>query len=101
MPPIKASEVTGKKRTQIPEEVFDAFNELIVENMHGKSSTFTQKKVVALILEKSILSRDVIFNKNYLDVEDIYRAEGWLVEYDSPGYCENYDATYTFRKRSL
>ena len=35
----------------------------------------------------------------WLDVEGIYRKAGWDVEYDSPGYCEDYPATFKFRKK--
>jgi hypothetical protein len=31
-----------------------------------------------------------------LDIEPIYREAGWIVEYDKPAYCENYDANFTF-----
>jgi hypothetical protein len=45
------------------------------------------------------LKETVIFDKHYLDVEDIYRGVGWIVEYDRPGYSEGYEPYFTFRKK--
>lgn len=38
-----------------------------------------------------------MLDREHLDVEDVYRAAGWEVTYDKPGYNETYDATFTFR----
>ncbi len=32
----------------------------------------------------------------WLNVEELYRAQGWTVTYDKPGYNESYPATFTF-----
>jgi len=40
-----------------------------------------------------------IFEKNFLDFESVFRNVGWSVEYDKPGYCESYDAFFTFKKK--
>ena len=49
--------------------------------------------------EKISEARVLIFSNHWLDVEDIYRKQGWKVVYDSPGYDESYDAYYEFRKK--
>ena len=33
-----------------------------------------------------------------MDIESIYRADGWGVYYDKPGYNETYTATFEFTK---
>ena len=40
----------------------------------------------------------VLFENHYLDVEELYRQEGWLVTHDKPGYDETYPATFTFER---
>ncbi len=95
--PITPAEVVKLKVTLIPDEVINAFNELIAENFSGGSSSFTEKKVVARIVKKGISSAEAYAN-HWLDVEDIYRKSGWKVDYDKPGYNESYDATFTFKK---
>lgn len=97
--PITPKEVTLLKVSTIPDEIFEAFNELIVENFDGRSACFSEKKVVALIVKKGISSKDA-YGNHWLDVEPIYRKAGWKVEYDKPGYNESYDATFTFSKKS-
>lgn len=95
MKPIKPSEVIDKKQELIPDEVIEAFNEMIAANWNGTSSTVSQTEVYALIKKK--LGKD--FPMNYLDVEDIYRKAGWKVNYDKPGYNESYGATFEFSKK--
>ncbi len=47
------------------------------------------------------MSSSEIYERHLLDVEPSYRAEGWEVEYDKPGYNETYEATFTFRKKYM
>lgn len=93
--PITPAKVVALKASIFPDEVLEAFNELIAENFTGGVASFTEKKVVARIVKKGISSSQAYAN-NWLDVEDIYRKNGWKVEYDKPGYNESYDAIFTF-----
>ncbi|MBI3633338.1 MAG: hypothetical protein HY226_03550 [Candidatus Vogelbacteria bacterium] len=100
--PIKPGEITKAKKVSFPAAVLRAFNELIVKHMSGKSASFRQDEVIELIMAKMHLEgneRNKIFDNNWLDVEAVYRAEGWIVEYDKPGFNETYPATFTFRSK--
>lgn len=99
--PITPEEVVDKKKNQMPNFVFEAFNELIAKNYSGNSATVKQDDAVALIMEKGDIDRQSVFDRSYLDVEDIYRDAGWKVEYDKPAYCETYAATFKFSKYVL
>jgi hypothetical protein len=97
--PINPREINKLKVTNIPGEVFDAFNEMIRKNWSGNSATFKQGDVARLarkLLPKT--QRDKLFTEKWMDVEGAYRSEGWQVTYDKPGYNEDYDATYTFTR---
>ena len=80
-----------------PDAVFDAFNELIAQKFSGGSATIKQDDVVALMVQKG-LDRQEIFDKGWLDVERVYRSQGWKVQYDKPGYNESYAANFTFSR---
>ncbi len=100
--PIKPNEVGDL--INFPDEVINGFNTLIAKNWNGKRSTFKQNDVVIEILsnfEKSgkIIDRNQLFAFHYLDVEGIYRSEGWVVEYDKPAYNETYEASFKFSKK--
>jgi hypothetical protein len=103
--PIKPSEVQGKKNETIPEPVFEAFNEMIVQEWDGRSANFTLKEVADLAFKKlkgteeyQDMVRQTMYDKGWMDVEDAFRQAGWKVEFDKPGYNESYDANFTFRK---
>lgn len=95
--PIRPSEVISKKKELLPDEVLEAFNELIAKEWDGREASFKLKEVVPLIAKKLNINSASV-NSNWLDVEDIYRKAGWKVKYDGPGYCETYDAYYVFSK---
>lgn len=96
--PIRPSEVVRKKRDDFPDIVFEAFNELIAQKLSGRIATIEQAEVVALMVAKGLREGD-IFDKGWLDIEDVYYDAGWQVEFDKPGYNESYPATFTFRVR--
>lgn len=103
--PIKPKEVQSKKTSSIPEEVFEAFNELIVEQWNGSSSNFTLREVADLAVTKlkaneeyASITRQDLYDRKWLDVEPAFRKAGWKVNFDKPGYNENYDSNFTFSK---
>jgi hypothetical protein len=94
--PIKPSEIVNAKKTIFPDEVFEAFNELIATHFSCGRATIKKDDVVELMVKKG-LKRNEIYSNHWLDVEEIYQTEGWKVGYDQPGYCESYPATFTFK----
>lgn len=77
----------------IPNEIIEVINKLLIQS--GSSSpTLLLKDVKRAISEKVGSST---FPKQWLDFEPVFRARGWRVVYDSPGYNEShYDAFYSF-----
>ena len=52
--PIKPSEVVKAKEDYIPPQIFEAFNELIVEYWDTKQSRIKQEEVIERSMEKFI-----------------------------------------------
>jgi len=100
MKPISPNEMNVRKLEVIPECVIEAFNYLIALKWTGGYAKFKQDEVVDRILSKQPegFNRQTIYDQHWLDVEDIYRAEGWKVTYDKPAYCESYAPTFEFSK---
>ncbi len=97
--PIKPSEVAGRKEGNIPDAVFESFNELISRTFVDGYATIKQDDVVALLKKKGLKKKDV-FDNGWLNVEKAYEAAGWKVSYDQPAYNESYPATFTFSPKS-
>lgn len=95
--PISPADVCAKKIAAFPDEVLEAFNELIVENfnLNLKYSTVMQEDVVKRISAK-LQGQYEVFNNGWLDVETLYQSQGWEVTYDKPAYCEDYKAYFKF-----
>jgi hypothetical protein len=95
--PLTPNEALRKRGGAIPSAVYEIFNELIVANMVGQSSTVWQDDVVDALVKRGF-HRDDVFARHWLDIEDEYRRVGWRVTYDKPGYNETYRANYVFTK---
>lgn len=94
--PIAPEAVAGKKLEQIPNEVIDVFNELIIQNAVNGTSRVLKKDVVELMVKKGLPREDII-KKGWLDVEEVYQEAGWKVEYDKPGFNETGEPSFTFK----
>ena len=95
--PIRPEEIAGEKVKSLPDEVLSSFNELLIQNDRGGRTIVKQDDVIAIMVNKG-LDQDQIFKNGWLDVEDIYRKEGWKVEYDKPAYNEDYPARFIFSR---
>lgn len=98
--PITPAEVGKAKTAAMPQEVIAVFNELIAAAWDGHSAVVKQSDAADLIAARLDISRGDVFNRKLLDVEPIFEAHGWKVEYDKPGYNETYPATFTFTVRT-
>lgn len=88
----------AKNRTDFPDEVIAAFNELIKRNYSGGTSRVTLKEACNLIESKGISIREINKN-NWLDIKELYRAAGWKVEHEYPSYDESFESYYVFTKK--
>lgn len=98
--PITPAEALSLKERLLPDEVIGAWNELIATNLTNGVSTVYQSEAEDKLRMLSCLPSDQsVLDMGWLDIEDIYRAAGWKVFYDKPGYNESYEATYKFSKK--
>lgn len=105
--PITPEEVIGKK-PEIPGFVILAFNELIQKkwNKSRKMAIVLQEEAINMIMEKAPINEETpfkrpdIFDKHYLDVEELYMENGWDVKYTKQPYYETKEDHYfTFSKK--
>lgn len=101
MKPITPREARQTKDVQVPEEVVESFNELISERLTLNGSvSLKQSDVIERILSKSEhITRDLIFKNNWLDIEQIYRDNGWVVTYDKLAWNESGEPIFIFESK--
>ena len=99
--PLRPDQITKAKRGQIPDAVYEVFNELIAEKWNGSSATFNINEIVDRMCERMCLKKDndIMYNKKWLDVEDSYRSVDWVVKYYRPDYDEDYIPFFKFSKK--
>ena len=97
--PITPEQAEERFVKRIPDVIIDAVNELIVENWSPITKKATIKQDEILERVKGTVPRNEVFKNNWLDIEDIYRAQGWTVHYEKPAYCEDFDAYFEFSEK--
>jgi len=95
--PITPLQATEDYEKDLPNEVVEAFNELIRERYDGSQAIIYQEEVINRMSAKG-LSRAEVFTRGWLNVENMYRKVGWKVSYDKPGFNENYNAFFRFER---
>lgn len=94
---ITPSEAQARKAKEIPKQVLEVFNELIVQNYCNCSAIVKQPEALDCISARfPDVPRALMIESGWLDVEEIYQKAGWTVEYDKPGYNETYDPFFKF-----
>lgn len=96
--PIKPSDIPVAKLYAIPESVIQVVNDILARRFvsSGGRVIIKQKEIVNELVANHGLTASHIYSNDYLNFEEIYRANGWRVKYDKPAYCENYDAFFEF-----
>ena len=100
MPPVKP--ITPKEvraGNHIPLFVIDAFNSCIAAKFNAGTAVVKQDDVIEKLVRISGVTRDLIFERGWLNVESLYEKSGWSVSYDKPAYNETYPATFTFEEK--
>lgn len=97
--PITREEVNAAKaKREFPDFVIQAFNECILEAKIKNTTKVMQDDVMDKILAAaSGETRGSVYEKHWLDVEDHYRAAGWVVTYEKPAYNESFSTYFTFK----
>lgn len=97
--PISPDDIPAAKETVFPPFVYDCFNKCITQKYTNGRATVYLKDVTPLIKD-ACKENNIPFHTDFLNIEEVYRAQGWNVVYDGPAYCESYDAYFVFSKKS-
>lgn len=94
--PAKALELHENR--EFPDFVIEAFNELIQGVPFRPVIRIEQEDVIMRMMSLNPeITRQEIFDKHYLDVENYYKRAGWKVQYFKPAYFEDWKAYWEFR----
>ena len=99
--PLAPSEVTAAQVELFPDFVIETWNTVIAKNWSGTESRILQDDIMRELIAASpmLITRGDVFARHWLDIEDVYRAEGWVVEYNNPAYNEDYPSYVVFKKK--
>jgi hypothetical protein len=87
---------------ELPDFVITGVNNAILSKFRGGEFTIKQNEIMAEILKcaPANMGRQEIFEKKWLDFEELYRQHGWIVTYDKPGWDESYEAFFVFKPKN-
>ena len=99
--PIRPEDIPDQKQSDIPDLVIETFNKLIAQHYVRGVAKVMQNDIMAAICVafEGNYTRQEIYEKGWMDIESLFEAHGWHVDYDKPGYNETYEACFTFSKQ--
>lgn len=97
---ISPADIAVEKAKNFPDFVLEEWNKIIAKNFTAGSAHVLQKDIIAALLPHTQHgNREEIFTNHWLDVEEVYREQGWSVTYDKPAYNESYEASFKFKAK--
>lgn len=97
---ISPTDIAVQKVKSFPDFVLDEWNKMIAKKFTaGCACILKDEIIVALLPHTQHGNRKEIFDNHWLDIEEVYRAQGWSVVYDKPAYNESYTASFTFKAK--
>lgn len=97
---ISPSDIAVQKGENFPDFVLDEWNKMIAKNFTaGRAHVSQEDMISALLPHTQHGNRQEVFANHWLDVEEVYRAQGWVVDYAKPAYNESYPASFTFKAK--
>lgn len=95
-----AKESIDKKISNIPDFVIGAVNNLLALKYKDGTATFDQNEIIEEIQKSQDLERHEIYERKYLDFEEVFRKEGWNVTYHKGAYYEDWTPYFVFKANS-
>lgn len=98
--PLAPADVVNAQVAGFPDFVIQTWNAAIAKNWDGTQSRILHDDIIyeLIALSPTLINRGDVFARHWLDIEDVYRAEGWVVEYNNPAYNEDYPSYVVFKK---
>ena len=87
----------------IPDEVYEAVNELLSERYSDSEIIIHPDEVISkateIIQAKGMsVSREKFFMYHWLNFEPAYEEAGWIISFEKPACDETFKAHWVFRK---
>jgi hypothetical protein len=97
--PITPDDAACFASQSLPDAVLTAWNEIIAKKWDGKRAFIYQADILHLIISRVGCTREHVVDSGWLEIEPIFEAAGWKVEYDKPSLNPGYQASFTFTKK--
>lgn len=98
--PLRPEEIIKDLDTIIPSPIILAINNLLkLSYRHGSAKIKLKDIIAEAIRLDDKLTETEMYEKKWLDFENLFEAYGWIVTYDKPGYDETYDSYFIFKKK--
>lgn len=100
--PVSPTDVIRGRSSAAHPDVVEVINSLLFRVAHvvdsSVSATLRQDEVVAGLVSRGH-SREDIFANHLLDFEAAFRAAGWVVVYEKPGFNESGEPSWRFSRK--
>ena len=96
MKPLSPDEL---QNPEFPDSVIKIINTAIKTRFQRGEAVLYQAHLAQIMTNVLNISRSDVFANGYMDFEQLYRDQGWIVEYHSPDRDETWKALFIFKKK--
>lgn len=96
MKALSPSELLDNLITTFPPEMVKAVNNQLMKKFHGRSCKIMQNDIINefLSLTGDKYTKDKVYDNHWMDFEQLFIKEGWIVKYTKSDYTENWFEPY-------
>lgn len=95
--PFTPAQAKVEKINTIPWMIIEATNQLLAEKYNAASIRIDIDKIIARAIALDTtdkLNQHDIFKNHWMDIEDVYREQGWIVVHESSDYTDSRQYSY-------
>lgn len=96
--PITPDDAANLKVEIFPDIVIETWNNIIAKNWDGLESRVLTKDIKSKLTVACEVS-SIPYEKQFLDIEPIYRKNGWTVIFDKSDYIGSYESFFVFKRK--
>lgn len=90
------NEMIEQWQMALPNEVIEAFNEMLVRHFNGTTAKILEKDLLAEIKKKGIPQHQVREQQWLKQTQELYKEQGWKVAHKTPGWDDDFHSYFYF-----
>lgn len=94
---LSPNEMIEQWQLALPDEVIEAFNEMLIKHFNGADAKILEKDLLAAVKKKGVSQQQVEDQRWLQQTRQLYEEQGWKVDHKTPGWDDDFDSYFYFQ----